>query len=293
MILEHIAQRDARLLSILRRELALSSGLVKRLKWQNAFQLNGKSVHINAYVRHGDRIIVDLSEYVQGYDAEDTSLDILYEDEGCLAVEKKGGILVHPSPRCNSGTLANAVLGYYTRTGQACGVHPVTRLDRDTFGVVLFAKNAYVHEKFFHMQKQHLLSKTYLAAVYGGPRSEAGVIDLPIARVGERSLLRTVAPDGKESRTYFRVLSRFENYSILELKPVTGRTHQLRVHCFYAGFPILGDPQYQTGESRQFSRENGLFTQELCAKRLEFLHPLTGETIRLESRQEVWGKKSM
>ena len=255
-------------------ELALSSGLVKRLKWQNAFQLNGAFVHINASVRHGDRIIVDLSEYVQGYDAEDTSLDILYEDEGCLAVEKKGGILVHPSPQRNSGTLANAVLGYYQRTGQACGVHPVTRLDRDTFGVVLFAKNAYVHEKFFHMQKQHLISKTYLAAVYGGPRSEAGVIDLPIARVGARSLLRTVAPGGKESRTYFRVLSRFENY-------------------FYAGFPILGDPQYQTGESRQFSRENGLFTQELCAKRLEFLHPLTGAPVVIESRQEVWGKKSM
>ena len=111
MQLVHIATREASLLSILRNELALSSGLVKRLKWQNAFQLNGAFVHINASVRRGDRIIVDLSEYVQGYDAEDTSLDILYEDEGCLAVEKKCGILVHPSPKCNSGTLANAVLG--------------------------------------------------------------------------------------------------------------------------------------------------------------------------------------
>ena len=288
MQLVHIATREASLLSILRNELALSSGLVKRLKWQNAFQLNGAFVHINASVRHGDRIIVDLSEYVQGYDAEDSSLDILYEDEGCLAVEKKCGILVHPSPKCNSGTLANAVLGYYTKTGQACGVHPVTRLDRDTFGVVLFAKNAYIHEKFCEMQKNHRIFKTYHASVFGNKMAKAGLIDLPIMKMPGRSLLRTVAPSGKESRTFFRVLDKFENFSVLELKPITGRTHQLRVHCKYAGFPILGDPQYQSDESDAFSRENGLSSQELCAKKLEFQHPMTGEKICILSHQDVW-----
>ena len=288
MILSHIAQRDARLLSILRRELALSSGLVKRLKWQNAFQLNGAFVHIHASVRHGDRIVVDLSERVQGYDAEDSSLDILYEDEGCLAVEKKCGILVHPSPQRNSGTLANAVLGYYQRTGQACGVHPVTRLDRDTFGVVLFAKNAYIHEKFCEMQKKHQISKTYHASVYGAKMASAGLIDLPILKLPGRSLLRTVAPNGKRSRTKFHVSARFPRFSVLELKPITGRTHQLRVHCKYAGFPILGDPQYQSEESEAFSKENELFSQELCAKRLEFRHPMTGEKITIYSRQNVW-----
>lgn len=140
MILSHLCTREAPLLSILRRELALSSGLVKRLKWQDALLLNGVPVHTNAHVRPGDRVTVDLSETVVGYEGEDVPLNILYEDDCCLAVDKPRGMLVHPSPRRNSGTLANAVLGYYQRTGQACGVHPVTRLDRDTFGVVLFAK---------------------------------------------------------------------------------------------------------------------------------------------------------
>ena len=187
MILSHLCTREAPLLSILRRELALSSGLVKRLKWQDALLLNGVPVHTNARVRPGDRVTVDLSETVVG----------------CLAVDKPRGMLVHPSPRRNSGTLANAVLGYYQRAGQACGVHPVTRLDRDTFGVVLFAKNAYIHEKFCEMQKKHQISKTYHASVYGTKMADFGLIDLPILKLPGRSLLRTVAPNGKKCRTLF------------------------------------------------------------------------------------------
>ena len=288
MILSHLCTREAPLLSILRRELALSSGLVKRLKWQNALLLNGKPVHTNVRVRPGDRVTVDLSENVAGYDGEDAPLDILYEDDCCLAVDKPRGMLVHPSPKRNSGTLANAVLGYYQRSGQACGVHPVTRLDRDTFGVVLFAKNAYIHEKFCEMQKKHLISKTYHASVYGTKMANAGLIDLPILRLPGRSLLRTVAPNGKKSRTLFSVLARFQEFSVLELKPITGRTHQLRVHCKFAGFPILGDPQYQSDESDAFSNEHGLFSQELCAKKLTFRHPMTGENVVINSRQNVW-----
>lgn len=288
MILSHLCTREAPLLSILRRELALSSGLVKRLKWQDALLLNGVPVHTNARVRPGDRVTVDLSETVVGYEGEDVPLNILYEDDCCLAVDKPRGMLVHPSPRRNSGTLANAVLGYYQRTGQACGVHPVTRLDRDTFGVVLFAKNAYIHEKFCEMQKKHQISKTYHASVYGAKMASAGLIDLPILKLPGRSLLRIVAPNGKRSRTKFHVSARFPRFSVLELKPITGRTHQLRVHCKYAGFPILGDPQYQSEESEAFSKENELFSQELCAKRLEFRHPMTGEKITIYSRQNVW-----
>lgn len=288
MILSYLCTREAPLLSILRRELALSSGLVKRLKWQDALLLNGVPVHTNARVRPGDRVTVDLSETVVGYEGEDVSLNILYEDDCCLAVDKPRGMLVHPSPRRNSGTLANAVLGYYQRTGQACGVHPVTRLDRDTYGIVLFAKNAYIHEKFCKMQKEHQIFKTYHASVFGNKMAKAGLIDLPIMKMPGRSLLRTVAPSGKKSRTFFRVLDKFENFSVLELKPITGRTHQLRVHSKYAGFPILGDPQYQSDESDAFSKENGLSSQELCAKKLEFQHPMTGEKICILSHQDVW-----
>ena len=288
MQLVHTASRETRLLSILRHELALSSGLVKRLKWQGAFRVNGAVARTGALVRPGDRITVDLSEQPTGFPAEDRPLEILYEDECMLALDKPRGMLVHPSPQRNTGTLANAVLGYYARTGQACGVHPVTRLDRDTFGVVLLAKNAYIHEKFCEMQRNRQICKVYHASVFGGPRSERGVITLPIARRGGRSLLRIVAPGGKECRTVWRVLARGEGEAVLELRPVTGRTHQLRVHCLYAGYPILGDPQYQTDESAAFSARRGLQTQELCAKRLEFRHPMTGAPVLIESRQRVY-----
>ena len=287
MILEQTAARSCRLLSFLRQEMQLSSGLVKRLKWQNALFLNGAPAHTSAAVRPGDRIRVCVSEEVCGFAGEAEPIEILYEDEALLAVDKPAGLLVHPSPQRNSGTLANFVLGYFERSGQPCGVHPVTRLDRDTFGVVLFAKNAYVHEKCCAMQRDHRFFKTYHAAVFGGPRSGCGLIDLPIRKVGNGSLLRTVSPEGKAARTRFTVLSRTAQCAVLRLEPVTGRTHQLRVHCLYAGFPILGDPQYRTQDSAAFSRLHGLTTQELCARQLEFPHPLTGAPVRIESRKNV------
>ncbi|MEI3089953.1 MAG: pseudouridine synthase [Oscillospiraceae bacterium] len=167
MFISHLCTREASLLSILRHELALSSGLVKRLKWQDPLQLNGVPVHINAPVRHGDRITVDLSETRSRATRARTLPRYFIRGRGLFGRRKTARDLVHPSPRRNSSTLANAVLGYYTRTGQACGVHPVTRLDRDTFGVVLFAKNAYIHDKFCEMQKNHRIFKTYHASVYG------------------------------------------------------------------------------------------------------------------------------
>ena len=129
--------------------------------------------------------------------------------------------------------------------------------------------------------------KTYHALVYGGPEEDAGVIDAPIARRELPSLLRYVAPEGKPSVTEWQVLRRDEKLCKLALRPVTGRTHQLRVHCAYLGFPILGDPQYGSEESQRFSAELGLTHQMLCAKRLEFIHPITGEQLVLESGMDA------
>ena len=144
MLLSHTAQREGELLSFLRGELALSSGLVKRLKWQNAFFLDGAPVHTNARVKPGQEITVRIEEAPEGFLPQALPIDILYEDAYMIALDKPAGQLVHPSPRKNEGTLANALLGYYERTDQPCGIHPVTRLDRDTFGVVLLAKNAMI-----------------------------------------------------------------------------------------------------------------------------------------------------
>ena len=204
-----------------------------------------------------------------------------------MVVDKPAGMLIHPSRAKNTGTLANYVAGYYRKTGLSCAFHPMTRLDRDTFGIVLLAKNAHIHS----LLQSCGVKKTYHALVYGGPTEDSGTIDAPIARRPLPSLLRYVNPEGKPSVTEWQVLERDGKLCKLALRPITGRTHQLRVHCAYMGFPILGDPQYGSPESQAYSAELGLTHQMLCARKLEFSHPLTGEAMVLESMLDVQGRK--
>ena len=282
MELKHTATRAGRLSSFLKEELHMSTGLINRLKWQQKIFVNGKPEHNDFMVQPGDVIMVPLEAEEPEYPAEDGELTILYEDESLLAVEKPAGILIHPSRSRNTGTLANLVLGYYRRTGQKCAFHPVTRLDRDTFGVVLVAKNSHVHT----LLQNAVLQKTYHALVFGKMPAESGTIDAPIARKPLPSLLREINPAGKPSVTEYRVLEMHDGYSKVALRPVTGRTHQLRLHCYHMGFPILGDPQYNTEAGLALSKTLGLEHQLLCARRVEFPHPLTEEAMVIESRQD-------
>lgn len=280
MTLTHVAEREGKLLTFLRRELGLSSTLIKRMKFRHVYTVNGQCAFTDFPVKIGDKIEVCLDEDVPEYPAEEGNLSILFEDDALIALDKPVGILMHPSPVCFTGTLANYLLDYYQKTGQRSAVHPVSRLDRDTFGVVLLAKNSHFHAKMHEMQLRGGIEKIYHAAVLGSPKVDEGVIDAPIARLSDRSLLRTVREDGKRARTRFRVLERREGCSLLELQPLTGRTHQLRVHCAYSGFPILGDPQYG-------SDDYGLQYQQLCAVRLRFCHPMTGNFVEISSKQSV------
>ena len=277
------AGREGRLSSFLTGELGLSTGLLNRRKRDDSIRVNGVHQWMDYRVTPGDVITVRLDEEEPEYPAEDGPLSVIYEDEWLLAVEKPAGMLIHPSRARNTGTLANLVCGYYRRQGIASAFHPLTRLDRDTFGIVLLAKSAYVHT-LLQRQGAH---KTYHALVLGGPEEDCGVIDAPIARRPLPSLLREVSPQGKPCVTEYQVLQRQEGMSLLALHPVTGRTHQLRVHCAYMGFPILGDPQYGSPESQTFSAELGLTHQMLCARKLELFHPISGEFITLESKMDV------
>lgn len=283
MVLHLTAARRDKLVSFLRRELGLSSSLVKRLKWRGAFLVNGETAHTDRMVEVGEEITVVLSEDAPDYPAEDGALDILYEDDALLALDKPAGILMHPSFHRNTGTLANFVAGYYARTGQPCAVHPVSRLDRDTFGVVLLAKNAHVHGLLMDAQRRGDLRKTYQALTWGCPDPPEGIWDAPLGRVPGESLLRRVDPVGKIARTEYRVLETQGGLARLELHPLTGRTHQLRVHCAYAGCPILGDSQYGNSQAMTF----GFSGQQLLAKALSLPHPLTGEAVTLTSRQSL------
>ena len=287
MELTHTAVRAGRLSSFLREEMGLSMGLMNRLKWKNQIFVNGIPQHTDFLVRPGDRITVPLDEPTPEYPAQTGPLSILYEDEYLLVADKPAGMLIHPSRSRLTDTLANYVLGYYQQTGQKSAFHPVTRLDRDTFGIVLLAKNAHIHGIMNALHSQGSIQKTYHALVFGGPGQEQGIIDAPIARKPLPSLLREIRSDGKPSVTEYQVLERFEGCTKLALRPVTGRTHQLRLHCTHMGFPILGDPQYYTPESLVFSQRKGLKTQLLCAHRLEFPHPVTGAQTVLQSDLDV------
>ena len=290
MILRCTMTRRTKLLSALRRELKISDGLVRRLKPLDAFRVNGESAHTNRILMPGDEVTVTIREDAPDFPAEDGPLTVLYEDECVIAVDKPQGVIVHPTFSRQTGTLANLLLGYYRRTGQNCAVHVLTRLDRDTMGVVIFAKNAWAHWLLMEELDAGRIEKTYEALTLGGPEADSGLIDLPIAKRPNPSLLRCVSPDGKPSQTRYRVLERGA-VCRLELKPLTGRTHQLRVHCAHEGFPILGDPQYGSEAATQ-----GLEGQQLIAKRICLDHPITGERLcvcsqfELPNRGEARGK---
>lgn len=287
MRLEVIARQENRLSQVLKDQLCVSAGLLNRLKWEEKLLVNGVPAHTNFQVRPGDRVALLLEEPMPDYPAQPGQLDILLEDEHLLVVEKPAGMLIHPSRHRNEGTLANIVLWHCQQQGQVAAFHPVTRLDRDTYGLVLVAKHSHSHARLQELARAGQVQKTYHALVFGGPREDAGVVDAPIARRELPSLLRYVNSTGKPSRTEYRVLRRWSDRSLLELTPVTGRTHQLRVHCAYIGCPILGDPQYGTQSSLELSARLGLESQRLCAKQLRFVHPITGEEIFLQSRQEA------
>lgn len=281
MELRHRAEREGKLLSFLRRELELSSSLVKRLKWQGAFWVNGETVRTDHPVKAGDEILVRLEEAAPEFPPEDGELVILYEDDALIAVDKPAGLVMHPTFYRLEGTLANRLSGYYQKTGQSCAVHPVSRLDRDTFGVTLFAKNAHIHGRMMAQMKEGLVEKTYLALTVGAPAEEEGQWDWSIGRREEESLLRQVDPEGQRAVTRFRVLEKGEELTLLQLTAVTGRTHQLRVHCAHAGCPIAGDPQYG-GEAARYASH-----QQLLAWKLHFFHPLTGCPVTVVSRQAL------
>ena len=282
MELKFTATEEKRLSALLKEDMGISTGLMNKLKWQDKLFVNGIPRRTNYMVAAGDVVTVPLEEETPDYPAEQGELTVLYEDEHILAVDKPSGILVHPSRSAFTGTLANRVLGYYQKTSQSCAFHPITRLDRDTFGIVLLAKNAHIHALLNQLHSEGKLQKIYHARVLGGPEAEEGVIDAPIARKPLPSLLRYVNRDGKPSVTKYRVLERRDGTSLLELSPITGRTHHLRVHCSYMGFPILGDPQYGTEEAKKYAEH-----QLLCAKTLTFPHPVTKAPMVLSSQLDV------
>ena len=261
-----VTQEDLNLKSILRNKLKISNRLLIKLKMNHMIFVNDIPVSINYELKEND-IIEARIDFIENDDIipEKMNLDILYEDEYLLAINKAPSIVVHPSSYHPNGTIANGVKYYLNNRRK---IRPINRLDRDTSGVVMFAKNEYIQEQFVNLK----VDKEYIAIVKGTPTTLADTINAKISRKEGSIMERCVSEAGQVAITHYKVREEYENYSILSVKIETGRTHQIRVHMAHIGHPILGDTLYGE-ESKLINR------QALHSYKTSFVHPITGEEI--------------
>ena len=274
--------------SVCRRELHLSATQLRKLKAEQGLLVNGSPAFTSYILAAGDRITALLREDIPNYPPEPGELHILYEDALMLVLDKPQGIIVHPTHSRNTGTLANAVWSYFLTEGEE-GCHAVNRLDRDTGGIVLFAKSAWACRLLGEALAAPETEKTYLAAVYGVPSPPSGRIELPIRRPDPRDLRREAGEPGEPAGTEYSLLESAKGCSLVQLRLLTGRTHQIRVHMSAMGWPVLGDRLYASPESAACSAGLGQTMQALHCTGLSFPHPLSGTLLRLASRP-VWSK---
>ena len=258
--------------------LGFSRDEVLRLTRLRAIRLNGRRTTPAARVRPGDVVAASTDpEGAPSVEPWPLELRVVAEDDEVLVVDKPAGVLVHPVLRGQTGTLANAVAHRDLLRGIRARVHPVHRLDRDTSGLVLFARTPPAHRQLDALLRGHALRREYLALVHGRVPDDAGTVDAPIGRDPAEPARRAVRADGAPARTRFRVLERFPGATLLRLELDTGRTHQVRVHLRHLGHPVLGDPVYGPGGPQPIAR------QALHAARLSYPHPATGAPAVFES----------
>lgn len=273
---------------ILRGSLQLSYTLLKSLKWrENAILLNGQSVHVNAIVHAGDVVSVALSERTPREDlyCENTAApNIVYEDEDLLVLNKPAGVAMHPkADDAAAPSLAAMLTGYL---GEGSVPHFVSRLDKGTSGLLIAAKSGYVHDRLRRALHSSELRREYRAVAVGQVTPPRGVIDAPIGRAEGSIIRRCVREDGLVSRTEYEVLQTTERFTLLRLRPETGRTHQLRVHMAYLGHPLAGDWLYGTEDKNLIARPalhsyELWFTQPITGQELHFTAPIPQDMQRL------------
>lgn len=245
-------------------------------------EVNGKVIKASYKIELDDEVIVHIPE-VESTDIlpEDIPLDVVYEDQDVIVINKPTGMIVHPSAGIYSGTLVNALL-YHCH--DLSGINGVTRpgivhrIDKDTSGLLMVAKNDMAHQSLSEQLQEHTVVRRYYALVHGLIPHEFGRIEAPIGRdVNDRQKMTCTDKNAKEAITNFKVLERFKNMTLVECRLETGRTHQIRVHMQYIGHPVYGDPQYG------LRRDDTTYGQYLHAKILGFVHPRTQEELYFES----------
>ncbi|MEO2507912.1 RluA family pseudouridine synthase [Clostridium paraputrificum] len=266
----------------LKEDLGLSSRLIRRSAIEKRILVNKKEVRMRYIVHSGDLVQINLqSDESQNITPEKMDLDIVYEDEDILVINKKPYMVVHPTKSYQSGTLANGVLFYFKETNQNCIVRLVSRLDMNTSGLIIIAKNQFAHMALSKEMEGNNLEKRYLAIVHGNLKEKEGTIDAPIYRPDgeEFGTMRIVDERGQRSITHYKVIESFKDADLVECLLETGRTHQIRVHMKHLGHPIYGDTLYGfEGDEELIPR------QALHAYGLDFKSPKTKETLSLRAK---------
>lgn len=280
MILEHTIDIDdvgKPVKNILKSKLQLSSRLVKKLKYQSKILINDVPVRVTHIVNENDKLKVELEleEDCENIEPQNIAINIIHEDDCLLVLNKQPGIVVHPTFNHPDSTIANGIVYYLKQQGISKKVRPVSRLDRDTSGIIIFAKNQYAQEMLVRQMHQKIFEKEYLGIVLGIPSNKNGTIDLPIDRDPESIMLRHISDTGAPSITHYEVLENFPSYNaaLLKFKLETGRTHQIRVHCLAMGFPIYGDTLYSDSNDLLISR------QALHSHTTKIVHPQTQKEV--------------
>lgn len=259
--------------NVIVKEFDVSSRLLRKLKLNKCIYCNGKEAWVNGMAKVGDEISLNIASYgnAENIVSEPYELDILYEDDSLLIINKPGNMVVHPTCLHQNGTLANFVKYYFESKNEHIKLHFVNRLDRETSGVIVMAKNEYAQDILTKQMQSGIFSKEYIAIVNGVVKEEFGTVDLHIKRDTSSIMLRMVSSDGDRAVTHFKVIKRMENMTVLKLRLETGRTHQIRVHCKAIGHSILGDGLYSDIETDLINR------QALHSYRTSFVHPIFRE----------------
>lgn len=274
----NIEEENIRIDKYLAKKLELSRSKIQKMIEEGDILINGKRISSNYKTKLRDKVeICDVSHNDILIEKENIPLDIVYEDHDLLIINKKSGMVVHPAPGHYKGTLVNALL-YRFQLDYTDDIRPgiVHRLDKDTSGVMMVAKNEEMHDILASMIQSKKVKRSYLALVEGIIPHETGTIDAPIGRdSNNRQKMAVTEVNGKDSITHFRVLERFKNHTFIECILDTGRTHQIRVHLSYIKHPVVNDPIYNKKRATSFG-------QMLHSKRIEFIHPKTGKSIHYE-----------
>ena len=262
---------------VLKNYFGISSRLLLKLKKNNSVYLNNSICNLNDLVSVGDTVsfCLNYEEDNSNIVATNIPLNIVYEDECLLIINKPPNIAIHPSMLHYDNSLSNGVKYYFNLIGLHKKIRPVNRLDRNTSGLVIFAKNEYVQEFLIKEMQIKTFSKEYLAILEGTLDKKQGTINAPIARKKDSIIERCVDNSGDNSITHYKVLKEFDNFSLVNFKLETGRTHQIRVHSSYIGHPILGDDLYG-------NKSNLINRQALHSYKISFIHPKTRRKMHFE-----------